>query len=374
VSGIPVLHLQPAAVEARGHMEQGRPELALRVMAGVSDPAQAEIFERTAASADSTYRELVEALGPNFEGGYFLYRFSDPTFIVADAVVRALGRAVLGGRMRALDVCGGSGHLTRSLLGLSSPPPVVADLFFPKIWLARRFTVPGCEAVCCDGNAPLPFARGVFGLAMCSDAFQYIWTKRQFIDEMTRVVDRQSGTVLISHTHNQLAWSASHGQPLSPAGYRDLFETLEPRIFGETGLFEDVVAGGPLDLSRRDAPDVIDRDPALTIVAPAAGVAPAVWRTHSIDPPGISRVGPARGRWRINPLYTASPGADGLHLRLTFPTADYEDEYAACRRYLPEEATIDSAGLAALEAGVLSPALAPLARQRVVLELPEGYY
>jgi hypothetical protein len=264
--------------------------------------------------------------------------------------------------------------LTRSLLGLSSPAPVLADLFFPKIWLARRFTVPGCEAVCCDGNAPLPFARGVFGLAMCSDAFQYIWTKRQFIDEMTRVVDRQAGAVLISHTHNQLTWSASHGQPLSPAGYRDLFETLEPRIFGEAGLFEDVVAGGPLDLSRRDAPDVVDGDPALTIVAPAAEVAAAVWRTHPIDPPGTPRVGPARGRWRINPLYAASSRSDGLHLRLTFPTADYEDEYAACRRYLPEEAAIDSAGLAALEAGVLSPSLTALARKRVVLELPEGYY
>ena len=375
VAGIPVLHLQPGAVEARGHVEQGRPDLALRVMAGVSDPAQAEIFERAAASERSTFRELVEALGPGFEGGYFLYRFSDPTFIVAEAVVRALGRVVLAGRTRALDVCGGSGHLTRALLGLSSPAPVLADLFFPKIWLARRFTVPGCEAVCCDGNAPLPFARGVFGLAMCSDAFQYIWTKRQFIDEMTRVVDREAGAVLISHTHNQLTWSASHGQPLSPTGYRDLFETLEPRIFGEASLFEDVVAGGPLDLSRRDTPEVVDRDPALTIVAPAAGVASAVWRAHAIDPPGAPRAaGTARGRWRINPLYASSTHTDGVRLRLAFPTADYEDEYGACRRYLPEEAAIDRAGLAALEAGVLSPSLAVLAAQRVVLELPEGYY
>ena len=375
VSGIPVLHLQPAAVEARGHMEQGRPELALRVMAGVSDPAQAEIFERTAASADSTYRELVEALGPNFEGGYFLYRFSDPTFIVADAVVRAVGRAVLAGRRRALDVCGGSGHLTRSLVGLSSPPPVLADLFFPKMWLAQRFTVPGCEAVCCDGNAPLPFARGVFGLAMCSDAFQYIWTKRQFIDEMARVVDPQAGAVLISHTHNQLAWSPSHGQPLSPAGYRDLFETIEPRIFGEAGLFEDVVSGRPLDLTRRDAPETLDHDPALTIVAATPGAAGEVWKAHEIEAPGTPRSGDApRGRWRINPLYRASPHAGGVRLELAFPTPDYEDEYGACRRYLPEEAAIDQPALAALEAGTLTPPLAALARQRVVLELPERYY
>ena len=33
----------------------------------------------------ATYRDIVEALGPNFEGGYFLYRFSDPTYVVAHA-------------------------------------------------------------------------------------------------------------------------------------------------------------------------------------------------------------------------------------------------------------------------------------------------
>ena len=103
-------------------------------------------------SETATYRELVEALGPNFEGGYFLYRFSDPTFIVANAVVRAAAGTVLHGTRRAIDVCGGSGHLTRSLMDLSSPAPVLADLYFAKIWLARRFTAPGCEPVCCDGN------------------------------------------------------------------------------------------------------------------------------------------------------------------------------------------------------------------------------
>ena len=164
---------------------------------------------------------------------------------------------MLGGTRRAIDICGGSGHLTRSLLDLSSAPPVLADLYFAKVWLARRFTAPGCEPVCCDGNAPMPFARGAFGFAMCTDAFMYIWTKRQFVGEMERLIDggggdADAGAVLIGHTHNERAWSPSHGQPLPPEGYAALFETLEPRIFGEAGLFEDVVRGGPLDLSRRD--------------------------------------------------------------------------------------------------------------------------
>ena len=92
--------------------------------------------------------------GPKFEGGYFLYRFSDPTFIVANAVVRAVAGTVLQ-RQAARR-----GHLRR----LGSPDPVADGSVvagrrcsricsLPKIWLGRRFTAPGCEPVCCDGNA-----------------------------------------------------------------------------------------------------------------------------------------------------------------------------------------------------------------------------
>src|SRR6266540_2974923 len=158
-------------------------------MVGLENQRDAEAFETAASSATATYRETVDALGPNFEGGYFLFRFSDPTYIVAEAVTRAVGAAVLGHKKRALD--------------LSSTPPVLADLYFAKVWLARRFTAPGCEPVCCDGNAPMPFARGVFSLAMCTDAFMFIWTKRQFVGEMARLVDNTAaGAVLIGHTHN----------------------------------------------------------------------------------------------------------------------------------------------------------------------------
>src|SRR5262245_41774183 len=201
VDGIPVLHLQDPATRARDEIQAGRPDAARRMMFGLDDGAPAERFEHVIASDDATYKETVDALGPNFEGGYFLYRFSDPTFVVADAVVRSVARAVLDGRRRALDICGGSGHLTRSLAAFSSPPPVLADLYFAKVWLARRFTAPGCEPVCCDGNSPMPFARGAFGYAMCSDAFQYIWTKRQFIGELSRLVDgAEQGAAVINYT------------------------------------------------------------------------------------------------------------------------------------------------------------------------------
>jgi uncharacterized protein YbaR (Trm112 family) len=368
VDGIPVLHLQSPAVAARDYMDAGEPGRALRTMVGLENEKEAAHFEAVARSGTSTYRDVVEALGPNFEGGYFLYRFSDPTYIVANAVVRAVAGTVLHGARRAVDICGGSGHLTRSLMDLSSPAPILADLYFAKVWLARRFTAPGCEPVCCDGNAPMPFARGAFGYAMCSDAFQYIWTKRQFVGELTRLVDApgKPGAVVINHTHNSLTWSPSHGQPLDPAGYRDLFETIEPRIFGEAGLFTDVVKGGPLDLSRRDSPQSLDADPALTIVATRDQ---RVYAPHNVEVPAG-----AHGTFRINPLYETEQKGNRLHLTLRFPSPDYEEEYGACRQYLPDEASLDAAALPALETGRRLEGVEELIRRRVIVDLPNKYY
>jgi uncharacterized protein YbaR (Trm112 family) len=367
VDGIPMLHLQPPAIAARAHLEARQPDLALRAAMGIEDDQKAARFQLAAASKTATYRDIVQTLGDSFEGGYFLYRFSDPTFIVADAVVRAVASTVLQGR-RALDVCGGSGHLTRSLLDLSGGPPVLADLFFVKVWLARRFTAPGCEPICCDANAPLPFARGAFGFAMCADAFQYIWTKRQLVGEMLRAVDDQSatGAVVINHTRNALVWSQSQGQPLPPAGYRGLFERIEPRIFAAAGLLSDVVDRGVVDLSRIDSTAALDADQGLTLVA---SWNPGVFKSHQVDHPRA-----VRGTLRINPLYETVRTGDKVRLRMRFPSTDYEDEYGACRRYLPEEVTIDASALEALESGGRPAALEELIRRRVIVDLPTYYY
>jgi uncharacterized protein YbaR (Trm112 family) len=372
VDGIPVLHVLPASTVARDHLQAGRPELARRAMFGLDDDEQADAFDAVASSSTATYRDTVDALGPNFEGGYFLYRFSDPTYIVAQAVARAVGKTVLRSTgsgqapRRAIDICGGSGHVTRTLLDLSDVAPVLADLYFAKVWLARRFTAPGCEPVCCDGNAPMPFARGAFGFAMCTDAFMYIWTKRQFVGEMERLVDGpEPGAVLIGHTHNERTWSPSHGQPLSPEGYADLFETVEPRLFGEGHLFADVVAGGPLDLSRRDDQETLDKSAALTIIASRH---PDVFARHALTQPE------AAGELRINPLYALEPDGDRVRLRLAFPTEEYADEYGACREYLPETLTLDRAAVEALAAGRVAGELDELRRRKVIVDLPKRYY
>ena len=92
VDGIPVMHLQPPATAAREHIEQGAPDRGpARDVRPRDDPRRrgrsASRAGCAVASAIATYRDIVEALGEHFEGGYFLYRFSDPTYIVGHAVV-----------------------------------------------------------------------------------------------------------------------------------------------------------------------------------------------------------------------------------------------------------------------------------------------
>src|SRR5581483_11890137 len=130
----------PHATMAREFVEKGDPLAARRAMFGLDEaPGAAERVDTLIASRHATYRAIVEAFGEHLEGGYFLYRFADPTFIVGHALVRAVAGTVLRDGGRAIDICGGSGHLTRSLMDLSAAPPVLADLYFAKVWLARRF-------------------------------------------------------------------------------------------------------------------------------------------------------------------------------------------------------------------------------------------
>jgi hypothetical protein len=73
-------------------------------------------------------------------------------------------------------------------------------------------------------------------------------------------------------------------------------------------------------------------------------------------------------------LYAVSDHGDLMHLRLEFPSPEYEDEYGACRQYLPEEAVLDREALSLLRSGRLTADLRDLVRRRVIVDLPKLYY
>ncbi len=227
VDGIPVLHLHPASNAAREQIEAGTPELALRAMVGLDDEAQAERFEAAIASPTSTYKDIVEVAGSWLRG-----RLLSLSLLRPDLHRRQTPSSARR-RHRAALRRAGTRHLrrigtpdARAGGSVSKPAPVLADLFFPKIWLARRFTAPGACRSAATATRAMPFARGSFDYAMCSDAFSSSGRSGSSSARCSAPSTvRPHATVVINHTHNQLAWSPSHGQPLTPAGYRNLFET-----------------------------------------------------------------------------------------------------------------------------------------------------
>ena len=64
-------------------------------MFDLADDAQAARFDDRRFVCDRDLPRGRRGARPEFEGGYFLYRFSDPTYVVAHAVVRAVAGVVL---------------------------------------------------------------------------------------------------------------------------------------------------------------------------------------------------------------------------------------------------------------------------------------
>jgi ubiquinone/menaquinone biosynthesis C-methylase UbiE len=361
--GIAVMTLWPEAKVARQAIADARPAEAFRAMLkfGPETPAARLISAQGLPLA--SYREIAEGAGEGFEGGYFIYRFSDPTFVVADTVGRALATALLDEHSRALDLCGGSGHLTRTLAAVSPNPPVVTDISFVKLWLARHFTAPSADAVVADAEHPLPFATGAFRLAICNDAFHYIWQKALLAREMWRVTDAR-GAVAITHTHNVDTWTPSQGMALSAEHYRSLFEETGARVYSERAALPDAI-GRRLDLARQDPQDLLSQDPAFFVVASRE---PRVFRHFDIAPPEV-----ATGVLRFSPLYDVALEESQAVLTLRFPSGDYEDEYGAATSYLPALLTVHQDVLAAMRARRITPDVQDLMSRRVIVDLPENY-
>ena len=362
IDGIPVLIADDATRAAMHAMEAGRTDDALASLLGLDGPAAARL-RSLLRGGTATYREALEIISPDAEGTYFVYRFSDPTFVLADTLVRAIG-ADRRRTAHVIDLCGGSGHLTRVLGELSDRPVVVADVFYWKLWLAQRFTAPGCAPICCDANHPQPFARDAFSLVVLSDAFPYIWHKRLLAEEMLRLAGA-NGTILMPHLHSSLGFNFSAGMTLTPAAYRDLFEAGHPRLFRDSDLLGDILGHTAIDLSRDVTPEQAGEEPSVTLVASRdAGV---FRKHHSADPGALT------GELRVNPLYRVEQHGAQARLTLTFPTAEYEEEFGAVRRYLPDTLTLDADLRRPLQPSQFGSAYTDLRRRRILLDTPPRY-
>ena len=372
VAGIPVLVADKATRDAMHALEAGRHQAALFALLGLDGVRTEQFGVLLARGAEATYREAIHILSPDAEGAYFLYRFSDPTFLAAEALVQAVGRhdGALTGPV--LDLCGGSGHLTRVLAGLGQPDAstsvahdtVVADLHFWKLWLATRFTAPGCAAVCCDAGAPLPFTRDLFSMVVLADAFPYIWHKRLCADEMMRVAE-PNGVIVMPHLHSAIGANVSAGDTLTPGSYQALFAPLRPRLFSDARLLDGVIEHRVVDLARGLSPTELDTESALTLVASRRA---DCFRRYAV-PDTVGMI----GEIVVNPLYRVEQRDGRSILTLSFPTPEYEEEFGACRRYLPDTVTVDANLTGRVEPAMLGARYEDLRRRRVLIDAPQRY-
>jgi uncharacterized protein YbaR (Trm112 family) len=366
VEGIPVLLADATTDRAMHALEAGRHAEALFTLLRLDDTRASAFHALLGRGSTATYRDALALLSPDAEGTYFLYRFSDPTYVVAEAIVRALAeeRWTLSGTV--LDLCGGSGHLTRVLSGLGPAGGVVlADLHFWKLWLARRYMAPECAPVCCDANHPLPFPRGSFSMVVLSDAFPYIWHKRLLADEMMRVAGA-AGVIVMPHLHNADGENVSAGMTLTPSAYRVLFESAEPRLFSDERLLAGLLDRSVLDLASHVSPSDVGCEPSVTLVcSPRADL----FREYRVD-----LAEDVTGELRVNPLYGVERRGDASVLTLTFPTPEYEEEFVACKRYLPPSLTEDCDLGGPLVASAFGPRYERLRRLRVLLDVPFRYF
>ena len=372
VAGIPVIIAGDRERAAMNAIEAGQHDQALDLMLDLDAPRRAAFQALVARGDAATYREALDILSPDAEGTYFVYRLSDPTFVTASAVLRAVAQAPDTLEGWVVDVCGGAGHLTRLLDELRGSGPggtIVADLYYWKLWLATRMTAPGAHAVCCDGNDPLPLARGLASLVVLSDAFPYIWRRRALAEELMRLLG-PAGTLVMPHIHSALGENFSAGMTLTPAGYADLFAPLAPRLFPDSMLFEGVLADATLDLTEGVAADALGTEPSFTLVASRA---PGVFARHHVPAPVA-----VTGALAVTPLYAMSRDGATTTLTLSFPTPEYDEEFGACRRYLPESLTLAADLTAPLDATRLRTALGEavyddLRRRLVLIDAPPRY-
>ena len=372
VAGIPVIIAGDRERAAMNAIEAGQHDQALDLMLDLDAPRRAAFQALVARGDAATYREALDILSPDAEGTYFVYRLSDPTFVTASAVLRAVAQAPDTLEGWVVDVCGGAGHLTRLLDELRGSGPggtIVADLYYWKLWLATRMTAPGAHAVCCDGNDPLPLARGLASLVVLSDAFPYIWRRRALAEELMRLLGA-AGTLVMPHLHSALGENFSAGMTLTPAGYADLFAPLAPRLFPDSVLFEGVLGDATVDLTADVAAEAFGTEPSCTLVA---GREPGVFARRHV-PPSLA----VTGTLAVNPLYAVHRDGDTTTLTLAFPTPEYEEEFGACRRYLPESLTVAADLTAPLDATRLQASLGgavydDLRRRLVLIDAPPRY-
>jgi SAM-dependent methyltransferase len=287
---------------------------------------------------------------------YAKHRFSCPSLISAMPFFPVIKVALSGGG-RILDLGCGMGHLSYLMSRQFGAKNIFcADISFRGLYFARRFLVgPDAGFILLDANAKFPFVDKCFKAVISMDALPFIEDKNAVAEGIRRILT-EDGLVLFVHIHNKLVLFIANGLPLTPEGYRGLFDqSFEARLFSEKYLMDSFFERKTLDLSQVSDMKIVNSSDAISMVFSRDRKYFSKYGEYFTSMPNPMRV-VSNEKFILNPLYRKRKGK---YVRV-FPAARYEEEYYLIGDFFPE--TVDP-GLPDEE----------LKRRLVLIPVPENY-
>jgi hypothetical protein len=170
----------------------------------------------------------------------------------------------------------------------------------------------------------------------------------------------------MNHLHSALGENLSAGMTLTPAAYADLFAPLAPRLFKDSQLLDQLLDHGRLDLRLHTPANNVGPEPSVTLIASRED---DLWGGYELG----EMLTLPEGSLIVNPLYRVDVRDGQSVLTLTFPTPEYEEEFGACKRYLPATITVSADLTRPVDAKALGPLYEGLRDRLVILDAPLGY-
>ncbi|MGV7033252.1 class I SAM-dependent methyltransferase [Methylobacterium symbioticum] len=324
IDGIPYLRIDRADTIERvlAHLDGGEPDEALSILLADQDswwngpPADAgDIRTLVRERATATLRDAVRLLGWGRVGDYFLYRWSDPTYLAGLALLEAHWNEPAC----VFEFACGIGQYMRELKRRGCKV-AGADVVFAKLWVARHWVVGDkAQFVCFDAASEhWPIAGAPVDLVLCNDAFYFLDDKPRLLESLRQNAG-DDGWLALSHIHNAESPGFSAGRAVTAEDIAELFP--DALVYDDAELTRALVetrAPGP-----RDPGDLRACEAFSVVAGPGMRPAPrAVVDGLTLPPAGTDLV--------LNPLYRPDP-AGGFAIR--WPSERYEAEYARLVTY-----------------------------------------
>lgn len=292
---------------------------------------------------------------------YFLNRFGQPGYLASLSLMSTLDQDPLP----LLDLACGYGHVmhhlaTRARRLLS----VGVDRNFSQLWVGRRFVSPDSDYVCADASQPLPFADDSFCASVCTDSFHLFEDQPTALAELRRCA--RDGTVILDRVGNGTLEPHDTDSELGPDGYVDLAGDAGWRMLGQTELVQGYLRGeGPQLAEPREADRFLGEKWLSLIITDNN----ALFRDYGDfeQPPHTE------GPLGLNPIYRVEATADGVRLLFEFPSTWYAFENAESLSYHHAGIHLSAAEFEAARRGVRTQRTEELAREFVLLGMPERY-